>query len=167
MKLICTVIVLFFLAPGALAQIPRAFCWAMLENGLHCTSIGESPAMALQARICKRAADLLGSKEHGLTRSTDRKFLEIQQEENCNYVNGLPRYECLRQARCEKNGEILVSTTPIGRAVFLEDAGDGELARKACLLRAPDAYVLHLNEEGPDCLIGAKAALTVAMPRTR
>ncbi len=166
MKLIRPAILLL-LAPDSLAQNPQAYCWARLEAGLHCTPIVDAPSPAQQARICKRAADLLGSADHGLTRSRDQRFLETQQEESCSYVNGLPRHECLRQSRCEKDGEILVSTLPIGRAVFLQETGNGEQARRACLLKAPEAYLRQLTDEGPDCLIGARAALTVAIPRSR
>lgn len=163
MKLVQSLVLFIVLSPDTLAAT-HAYCWARTRSGLLCTSIVEAPSTSRHEALCAQKARSIGATAHGLTRSGDRKFLELQQDENCSYVDRLARHECFRESRCERGGEVVVSAVPIEQVVFAEEENP-DSARKTCLQKASASYLKYLLEEGSGCLLGAKAVLTV--PRLR
>jgi hypothetical protein len=137
-----------------------AFCWAQTSTGVYCSSIVPSSSYFMQGFYCRQYALSQHATSSGFFRNTDVAALKLKQEEGCNYVNTKPKYSCLMEQRCESGGVVTSSISPVHRSVF-SDAGNEDLARKACALEAPEPYVNALATMAQGCLIGARAVMTI------
>ena len=142
------------------AAVFSGFCWAQLTSGVYCTPILFSPSVAVQKFACAQYAASMGSTQSGWFRNTSVDALGLSQESNCNYVNNLPKYDCFLEERCEISGNVTSSWSPINRSVF-STSGDSDLARKACVTKASSAYIGALKNTPFNCLIGARAVMTI------
>ncbi len=154
-------VILFTLVLNARADAaPSGFCWAQLSSGVYCTQIAYSPSVFLLSYQCKQYAAGMGAGTSGYFRNTDVNALQQKQEEGCNYVANNPKYSCFLEERCETSGGVTSSLSPINRSVF-SPSGDADLARKACLARAPEAYLDAMTSAPLECLVGARAVMTI------
>ena len=114
----------------------------------------------MQGFFCRQYALSQHATSSGFFRYSDLAALKSKQEEGCNYVNTKPKYSCLLEERCESGGVVTSSVSPTHRYIF-SDAGNEDLARKACAKEAPEPYIEALASVAAGCLIGAKAVMTI------
>jgi hypothetical protein len=136
------------------------FCWAQKTSGVYCSAIAFSPSYYLQGLICKQYAATIGSSQSGFYRNTDVSALKEKQDEGCNYVADLPKYTCLLQERCETPDGVTSSISPLGHSVF-SASSDEETAKKMCISTHSAPYLNALSNATSDCLIGARAVMTI------
>jgi hypothetical protein len=142
------------------AAVAQGFCWAKTNSGVHCTAIKPAPSFYLLTLQCKQYGVGLGASVYGTYRNTDVTALQQKQEEGCNDVAGLSKYDCFLEDRCETPDGVTSSISPIHRSVF-SAGGDTETARKACVSQAPTEYLSALSGAGAQCLVGARAVETL------
>jgi hypothetical protein len=163
MKFWMRVAVCFFcLAAKANADLPyySGFCWAETSSGVHCSPIYPSPSVPIQNYACAKFAASLGSTHSGGFRNTNVNALILAQEQNCNDVNQQPKFDCFLEERCDEAGGVTSSLSPLHRSVFSQ-SGNVDLARKACVDKAQSLYSDALKSAGLNCLIGARAVMTL------